>query len=294
MARLQFLDLFVILMVCWSRQYVDGQGLFLCKHHVYISLKCLFRMTLHKQLPCPEFMLAVESCVSSTQRIPVDAVHSLLHSTVNLEIKFLMICTSCMFFLILLCFSLATQLYVLLWACWLVWLFHSLFCGHIHFQGLLCILFQHGDYVCDLCLVCTLWQCLWLNIFQVCPSMASLLPTTAMCSCRVLVRVMLVLCSAQLTALPAVQLHLADLESGSTLTEGGFPLWILFPLLLPSHSIETEVLHWFVWTEDPTRVCQWCTLECTAVKYPTKTMWTRHCVWEHILQRVQVSFFFCF
>ena len=123
--------------------------------------------------------------------------------------------------------------------------------------------------------------------------MASLLPTTAMCSCRVLVRVMLVLCSAQLTALPAVQLHLADLESGSTLMEGGFPLWILFPLLLPSHSIETEVLHWFVWTEDPTRVCQWCTLECTAVKYRTKTMWSRHCVWEHILQRVQVSLDMC-
>lgn len=124
--------------------------------------------------------------------------------------------------------------------------------------------------------------------------MASLLPTTALCSCRVLVRVMLVLCSAQLTALPAVQLHLAELESGSTLMEGWFPLWILLPLLLLSHSIETEVLHWFVWTEDPTRVCQWCTLECTVVKYQTKTMWSRHCVLEHISMKVEVSFYFLF
>jgi len=52
--------------------------------------------------------------VSSTQRIPVDAVHSLLHITVNLKIKFLVICTSCMFYL---CFSLAIQLFVSLLVC---------------------------------------------------------------------------------------------------------------------------------------------------------------------------------
>ena len=132
------------------------------------------------------------------------------------------------------------------------------------------------------------------SLFQVCPSMASLLPTTALCSCRILVRVMLVLCSAQLTGLPAVQVHLAEVGSGSTLIEGWFPLWLLVPLLLLSHSIETEVLHWFVWTEGPARVCQWCTLECTAVKYQTKTMWCRHCVWEHISQRMQVGVYFQF
>ena len=61
------------------------------------------------------------------------------------------------------------------------------------------------------------------SLFQVCPSMASLLPTTVMLSCGILVRVILVLCSVQLTALPAVQVHLAELGSGSTLMEGWFP-----------------------------------------------------------------------
>ena len=60
------------------------------------------------------------------------------------------------------------------------------------------------------------------SLFQVCPSMASLLPTTVMLSCGILVRVMLVLCSVQLTALPAVQVR-AELGSGSTLMEGWFP-----------------------------------------------------------------------
>ena len=116
--------------------------------------------------------------------------------------------------------------------------------------------------------------------------MASLLPTTAMCSCGTLVRVMLVLCSAQLTGPPAVWV-LAELGSGSTLMEGWFPFW-----LMATHTTETEALHWFVWTEGPTRVCQWCTLESIAVKYQTKMMWCRHCVWEHILQRVLVSVYF--
>ena len=120
-------------------------------------------------------------------------------------------------------------------------------------------------------------------MFQVCLSMVILLPTTAMWSCGILVRVML-LCSAQLTRLPAVQLYLADLGSGATLIEHWSPL-----MVLASHTIWTEMLCWFVWTEDPTRVCQWCTLESTAVKYLTKTIWCRHCVWEHILQRVLVS-----
>ena len=130
-------------------------------------------------------------------------------------------------------------------------------------------------------------------LFQVCPSMASLLPTTALCSCRVLVRVMLLLCSAQLTGLPAVQVLLAELESGSTLIEGWFPLWLLRRGIL-SRTIETEALHWFVSTEGPTWVCLQVTLEPTAAKYLTKTMWCRHCVWEHISQRVQVSDYFQF
>ena len=117
--------------------------------------------------------------------------------------------------------------------------------------------------------------------------MALLSPTTALCSCGILVR-MLVLCSVQLTGLPAVQVR-AKLGSGSTLMEGWFPLWLLLYL---SHTIETEALHWFVWTEGPARVCQWCTLESTAVKYQTKTTWSKHCVWEHISQRVQVSVYF--
>ena len=129
------------------------------------------------------------------------------------------------------------------------------------------------------------------SLFQVCPSMASLSPTTALCSCGMLVRVMLVLCSAQPTALPAVRV-LAELESGFTLMEEWFPEWFLLSLLLPRHTIGTETHHWFVWTEGPARVCQWCTLESTAVKYQTKWMWLRHCVWEHISQRVQVSVYF--
>ena len=63
-----------------------------------------------------------------------------------------------------------------------------------------------------------------------------------MCSCGILVRVLL-LCSVQLTGLPAVQVHLAEVGSGSTLMEGGFPLWVLFPLLLLTHTIETEAIH---------------------------------------------------
>ena len=131
------------------------------------------------------------------------------------------------------------------------------------------------------------------SLFQVCLSITLLSPTTALCSWRVLVWVMVVLCSAQLTALPAVEVQAKLLESGSTLMEGWFLLWILLPLLLLSHSIETEALHWFVWIEDPAMVCQWCTLGSTAVKYQTKTMWSKHCAWEHISQRVQVSFYTC-
>ena len=52
------------------------------------------------------------------------------------------------------------------------------------------------------------------SLFQVCLSMASLLPTTALCSCGILVRVMLVLCSVKMTALTAVHLHLAEVGSG--------------------------------------------------------------------------------
>ena len=73
--------------------------------------------------------------------------------------------------------------------------------------------------------------------------MASLLPTTAMWSCGILVRVILVLCSAELTGPPAVRVHLAEVGSGSTLMEGLFPLWILVPLLLLSRTIGTEALH---------------------------------------------------
>ena len=126
------------------------------------------------------------------------------------------------------------------------------------------------------------------SLFQVCPSMASLSPTTALWSCGILVRVMLVLCSAELTGPPAVRV-LAELGSGFTLIEEWFRLW-----LMVSHSIETEALHWFVWTEDPTGVCQRCTLESTAVKYQTKWMQCRHCVWEHISQRVQVNVYFSY
>ena len=88
---------------------------------------------------------------------------------------------------------------------------------------------------------------IYFHIFsvQVCLLMASLLPTTVMLSCGILVR-MLVLCSAQLTGPPAVQVHLAELESGFTLIEGWFPLMILLPLLLPSHIIEAVALYWFV------------------------------------------------
>ena len=50
--------------------------------------------------------------MSSTQRIIVDDSHSLLHSTVKFKI-----CTSCMFYPILLCFSLAIQLFVSLLVC---------------------------------------------------------------------------------------------------------------------------------------------------------------------------------
>ena len=52
--------------------------------------------------------------MSSTQRILVDASHSLPHITVNLKIKFVVICTSCMFYV---CFSLAIQLFVSLLVC---------------------------------------------------------------------------------------------------------------------------------------------------------------------------------
>ena len=103
--------------------------------------------------------------MSSTQRIPVDAVHSMLHITVNLKIKFLVICTSCMFYL---CFSLAIQLFVSLLVCldvldvplsnpwfslWSYSIVHSsfvLFCTYP-------FLFGSEDYVYDLCLVRTLW-----------------------------------------------------------------------------------------------------------------------------------------
>ena len=61
------------------------------------------------------------------------------------------------------------------------------------------------------------------SLFQVCLSMANLSPTTAMWSCEILVRVMLVLCSAQPTGPPAVHLHLAELGRGSTLMKGWFP-----------------------------------------------------------------------
>lgn len=37
MARLQFLGLFIILMVCWSRQYVDGQGLYVISMCIYTA-----------------------------------------------------------------------------------------------------------------------------------------------------------------------------------------------------------------------------------------------------------------
>ena len=105
--------------------------------------------------------------MSSTQRIPVDASHSLLHITVNHKIKFLVICTSCMFYLILLCFSLAIQLCVSLLVCLDVldvplsnpWF--SLRSYSIVHSSFFCFvqgsLFGSEDYVCDLRLVCTPW-----------------------------------------------------------------------------------------------------------------------------------------
>ena len=92
------------------------------------------------------------------------------------------------------------------------------------------------------------------SLLQGCPSIVNLLPATALCSCRVLVRVMLVLCSVQLTGLPAVQVT-TELGSGTTLIEGRFPLWLLWRGIL-SRTIGTEALHWFVSTEGPTWVCQ--------------------------------------
>ena len=73
-------------------------------------------------------------------------------------------------------------------------------------------------------------------MFQVCLSMVILLPTTAMWSCGILVWVML-LCSAQLTRLPVVELHPTDLGSGATLIEHWSPL-----MVLASHTIGTEML----------------------------------------------------
>ena len=73
-------------------------------------------------------------------------------------------------------------------------------------------------------------------MFQVCLSMVILLPTTAMWSCGILVWVML-LCSAQLTRLPVVELHPTDLGTGTTLIEHWSPL-----MVLASHTIGTEML----------------------------------------------------
>ena len=50
MGTLQLLSVFVILVVCWSVQHADGQGLCLCVHgsyNMYVHIKCTSILIIH-------------------------------------------------------------------------------------------------------------------------------------------------------------------------------------------------------------------------------------------------------
>ena len=82
-------------------------------------------------------------------------------------------------------------------------------------------------------------------LFQVCISIARLSPTTAMWSCRILVRVMLVLCSVQLTGLPAVQIDQTELKEVQAVDD----LLCVLPTKVFYHSCWEHTKRRFIFTQ---------------------------------------------